>query len=47
MKVVALETTTSHQNIAVWKMSWSKQLYLFNQVYPDIPFHVELQANSI
>jgi hypothetical protein len=28
-------------NIAVRKMSRSKQLYLFNQVYPDIPVHVE------
>jgi hypothetical protein len=31
-------------------MSRSKQLYLFNQVYPYIPFHVEFKAkpnNSI
>jgi hypothetical protein len=48
--VVELETTTSHQNIAVRKMSRSKQLYFFNQVYPYIPFHVEFKAkpnNSI
>jgi hypothetical protein len=25
-------------------MSRSKQLYLFNQVYPYIPFHVEFKA---
>jgi hypothetical protein len=25
-------------------MSRSKQLYLFNQVYPDIPFHVEFNS---
>jgi hypothetical protein len=34
-----------HQESAVRKMSRSKQLYLFNQVYPYIPFHVELQDN--
>jgi hypothetical protein len=33
---VALKTTTSHHNIAVRKMSPSKQLYLFNKVYQDI-----------
>jgi hypothetical protein len=37
---------TENHNIAVRKMSRSKQLYLFNQVYPYIPFHVELQANT-
>jgi hypothetical protein len=34
--------------IAVRKMSRSKQLYLFNQVYPDIPFHrIISQFNKI
>jgi hypothetical protein len=33
--------------MAVRKKTLSKQLYLFNQVYPHIPFDVELLANSI
>jgi hypothetical protein len=41
-KVVPFKTSTLYHNIAVRKMSRSKQIYLFNQVYPYILFfHVE------
>jgi hypothetical protein len=37
-KKVPFKTSTLHHNIAVRKMSRSKHLYLFNQVYPYIHF---------